>query len=86
MQKGIEKDSHKPLSLYQIGDILLLRGKLEQAEVYLSRALGLDPETIEALLAMAGVCSLKRDCEESVKHLKAAAKLRPNDPQFHFRL
>ena len=86
LQKGIEKDSSTPLSLYQIGDILLLRGKLEQAEEYLSRALVLGPEMVEALLDMARVCSLKRDYEESLKHLKAAAELRPNDPQLHYRL
>jgi tetratricopeptide (TPR) repeat protein len=59
---------------------------LEQAEEYLSRSLVLGPEMVEALLAMARVCSLKRDYEESLKHLKAAAELRPNDPQLHYRL
>lgn len=86
LREGIEKDSATPLSLYQIGDILLLRGQLEQAEEYLSRALVLDPEMVEALLAMARVCSLKRDYKESLKHLKAAAERRPNDPQLHYRL
>ena len=66
--------------------ILLSRGKLEQAEEYLFRALGLDPEMVEALLVMARISSLKRDYEESLMHLKAAAELRPNDPQLHYRL
>lgn len=86
LREGIDKDSATPLSLYQIGDILLLRGQLEQAEEYLSRALVLDPEMIEALMAMARVCSLKRDYKESLKYLKAAAERRPNDPQLHYRL
>ena len=86
LQKGIERESATPLTFYQMGDILLLRGELEKAQAHLSQALALDPEMVEAHLAMERISSLKGDYEESLKHLKAAVRLRPNDPQVHYRL
>lgn len=65
-----------------IGNALRYQSKLDEAATWLSEALAINPDDVDALHGLAMVAYLRDDLATAQRHLSAALKHRPTDPGY----
>jgi tetratricopeptide (TPR) repeat protein len=77
---------HDANSEFELGEVYALRSDLENAARHYSRALGFQPDFVEAHLARGKVLSSMERTEEALAEFREAARLDPNNDVAHYRL
>jgi len=69
-----------------LGNVLLEKGKLQQAIAHYTSALEINPNYGEAYINLGVALANQGKLEEAIKHYSAALKLKPNSPELHNNL
>ena len=86
LQEGLKAHPGQPLAVYQIGDILFMRGKTEEAERYFLKALELDPVMVDAHLGLERMYASEGQYKKALGHLQKAVEITPADASLHYKL
>jgi tetratricopeptide (TPR) repeat protein len=76
-------DAH---SEYELGEINFLRSNWKDALQHYSRAAQLQPNLVDAQVALGKVLTEMGQPDEAIKHLQEAVRLDPDDASAHYRL
>lgn len=85
-QAELELNPNDAVAEFQVGQILQVTGKADEAETHFARAVELDPEFSEALVALAKVRLRQERFEEAIEMLERALELHPDSEPAHYSL
>ena len=68
----------------RLGKVLMLQGRLNEAESCFRRALQLDPDFVGALIGLGTVENAKGDTQSALKRFESAVEIEPHDAEAHF--
>lgn len=86
LQRELEISPDQPGALYLAGELLFLKGELEEAEKHFLRALDRAPGMASAHLGAARIHESQRRYEKALDHLLQAVRLLPDDATVRYRL
>jgi tetratricopeptide (TPR) repeat protein len=84
--RQLENNQDQPTGALQLGVYRMSRGELDQALVYLRRAVSWDPGSAPLRQALAVALSTQGKAEEAVKELEEACRLDPQEAEYRFKL
>ncbi len=73
-------------SEFQLGQIAQVEGKQDDARAHFARALQLNPNYVQALVAVGKVESAQKNFGQAIQHLERAVKLEPANETAHYAL
>ena len=86
LQEGLKAHPDHSLAAYQIGDIMFMKGKVEQAEGHFLKALELNPGMVDAHVGLERLYAAQGRYQESLRHLRKALDITPTDASLHYKL
>jgi len=86
LQQELQTDPNHPQALYELGDIAAFGGDAQKAEKYFLEALKVEPNMVEAHLALEKIYTQRGSYELSLAHLKRALQIDSSDPTVDYRL
>ena len=81
---GEEPDS--PDALQRLGTVMMLEGRLPEAEGYFHAALARDPDYVDAMLGLGQIEARRGDAVTALKRFEMAISLDPRRPKAHYLL
>ena len=86
LQQELQANPNHPQALYELGDMAALGGDAQSAERYFLKSLKIDPNMVEAHLALEKIYTQSGRYEMSLEHLRRALQLDSSDPTVDYRL
>lgn len=83
LNKVLEVEAKNVTALVKLGQLLMLSGKLEDAQGNADTALGVEPDNVAALVLKAGVALRLGNAEIALTNAKKAIELDPANPTAH---
>ncbi len=83
---ALKENPYDPHSEFELGEIGFMRSNLPGALKHYSRAVELQPDFVDAQLALGKVLNEMHQPQEAVKHLLAAIQLDPENSSAHYQL
>lgn len=80
LEKAVAENKNDPIALTQLGAILAKAGDFDQAQRNLQAALAINPNNVNAALAMIQVHIARHETSRALELAKATRKLAPDDP------
>ena len=78
---AVSEDSLLPISHLNLGYVYSLENDFEKAKQHYRKALALNPDYLQALINIAGICYLEGDRQKAKMYLKRAERIAPDHPQ-----
>ena len=86
LQQELQTNPNHPNALYELGDIAAFSGDAQSAERYFLEALKIEPNMVEAHLALEKIYTQRGRYEMSLEHLRKALQIDSSDPTVDYRL
>lgn len=83
---ALAENPYDPHSEFELGEIGFMRSNLPAALQHYSRAVQLQPELVDAQIALGKILNQMHQPQEAVKHLLAAIQLDPGNSSAHYQL
>lgn len=83
---ALKYDSKNAGAEAKLAWIAAKRGKIAQAEQEYQRALAIQPDQIDALKGMGGICARQGETEKALEYLLRASRVAPFDASVHYQL
>ena len=82
----LQGNPNHPNALYELGDMSVSGGDVQSAERYFLEALKLEPNMVEAHLALEKIYTQRGRYEMSLEHLRKTLQIDSSDPTVYYRL
>jgi len=85
-QQVCELLPQRPAQYYDIGNLLIIQGRIDEAEEYFTRALALQVDDADALNGLGQIRACQQKTREAVTYFKRALRANPGDPETYLDL
>ncbi len=85
-QRVCELLPERPAQYYDIGNLLIIQGRIDEAAQFYSRALALQGDFAHALNGLGQICQFQHKTDEAMAYFRRALRANPDDPQTYFLL
>lgn len=82
----VKEEPDSPEALQRLGTVLMLEGRLAEAEGYFRRALDRDRDYVDAMLGLGQIEAQRGDAVSALKHFDQAVSIDPHRPRAHHLL
>jgi tetratricopeptide (TPR) repeat protein len=86
LEKAIQLDAGYPAGYYLLGQVLLKQQKARESIAWFEKTIDLDPEDIDARMALSQALADAGDLAKALDVLQSAEKSAPRDPRVHLLL
>jgi tetratricopeptide (TPR) repeat protein len=76
----------RPAQYYDIGNLLIIQGRIDEAAEYFSRALTAQGDFVHALNGLGQIRANQQKTKEAVAYFRHALRANPNDPETYLNL